>query len=129
MITSNSIYDMLTRIKNGILAKKLFVFIPNIKLNLKILNIIYKENFIKHYTLTNNNEIKVFLKYNNNNISFIKSLKFFPLQKNSTFLSISKLWKFDLLDKLVILSTSKGFLTGKMSIKKKIGGKLICIIE
>jgi len=128
MITSNSIYDMLIRIKNGILAKKLFVVISNTKLNLKILNIIYKENFIKHYVLISNNEIKVFLKYNNN-ISFIKSLKFFPLQKNTTFLSISKLWKLDLLDKLVILSTSKGFLTGKMSKKKKIGGKLICIIE
>jgi len=128
MITSNSIYDMLIRIKNGILAKKLFVVISNTKLNLKILNIIYKENFIKHYVLISNNEIKVFLKYNNN-ISFIKSLKFFPLQKNTTFLSISKLWKLDLLDKLVILSTSKGFLKGKMNKKKKIGGKLICIIE
>jgi len=111
MITSNSIYDMFIRIKNGILAKKIFVTIANTKLNLKILKIIYKENFLKHYVLIDNNEIKVFLKYHNN-ISFIKSLKFFPLQKNPTFLSISKLWKFDLLDKLIILSTSKGLLTG-----------------
>jgi len=81
MITSNSIYDMFIRIKNGILAKKIFVTIANTKLNLKILKIIYKENFLKHYVLIDNNEIKVFLKYHNN-ISFIKSLKFFPLQKN-----------------------------------------------
>lgn len=128
MITSPIIYDMLIRIKNGILAKKYFVIISNNKLSLKILNIIYKENYIKHYILINNNKIKVFLKYYNGN-SHIKSLKFFPLQKNSNFVSVSKLWKFDLSDKLVILSTSKGFLTGKISKKKNIGGKLICIIE
>ena len=75
MITSNSIYDMLTRIKNGILAKKLFVFIPNIKLNLKILNIIYKENFIKHYTLTNNNEIKVLMLQKAETWTFLKVVK------------------------------------------------------
>ena len=128
MITSHVIYDMLTRIKNGILAKKPFVVISNNKLNLKILNIIYKENYIKHYTLINKNEIRVFLKYYDNR-SHIKSLKVFKLQKNSIFLSLSQLWKFNLYDKLVLLSTSKGLLTGIMCKKNKVGGKLLCIFE
>jgi len=44
-------------------------------------------------------------------------------------LSFRKICKIDSSLKLLILSTTKGFLSGKLSKKKKIGGKLICIIE
>ena len=40
-----------------------------------------------------------------------------------------QLLKVDLNSKLLILSTVKGFLSGKESRKNKIGGKLICVIE
>jgi small subunit ribosomal protein S8 len=128
MTVFNPIYDMLTRIRNGQLAKKEFVFLPNNKLCVQILAIMYKEGYIKHYSFKNENTLQVWLKYFNSN-SIIKNISFFSTGKKSTFLSLSQLWKLDSDLKLYILSTNKGFLSGKLSRKKKVGGKLICIIE
>jgi ribosomal protein S8 len=63
------------------------------------------------------------------NTSVIKKLCVFSTGNNRIFLSLNQLWKVDLNSKLLILSTVKGFLSGKDSKKNKIGGKLICVIE
>lgn len=129
MIISNPIYDLLIKIKNGQIAKKNYICLPKNKLFLKILKIIYNEGYIKHYSISNDtNKVKVWLKYYNN-IPTIKNLSFFPVKKNSIFLSLIKIWKIDSDLQLLILSTNKGFLSGKESKKYKVGGKLICIIE
>lgn len=57
----------------------------------------------------------------------MKNLSLFA--KNSIFLSLKQLWKIDTEFKLLILSTTKGFLTGKVSKENKLGGRLICTIE
>lgn len=128
MIIYNPIYDMLTRIKNGQLTKKNYIYLPKNKLCLKILHIIYQEGYIKHYSIIDQNTIKIWLKYLNNSPA-IKNLSFFSTKKKPTFLSLIQLWKIDSNLKLLILSTKKGFLSGKKSKKNKIGGKLICLIE
>ena len=128
MIFSHPLHDMFTRIKNGQIAKKNYIYIFNNKLCLKILYLIYQQGYIKHYSIINKNTIKIFLKYYNN-LPVIKNLLFFPIKKKPIFLSLIELWKIDSPLKLLILSTTKGFLSGKLSKKKKIGGKLICIIE
>jgi small subunit ribosomal protein S8 len=128
MILCNSIHDMLIKIKNGQKSRKNYIYQYNSKLCLKILNIIYKEGYIKFYSIVNKKTIKIWLKYSNN-LPVIKKFFFFPYLNNSFFLSLKMLWKIDLKIKLLILSTTKGFLSGKTSKKKGIGGKLICIIE
>nr|YP_005090284.1 ribosomal protein S8 [Heterosigma akashiwo]ACS27144.1 ribosomal protein S8 [Heterosigma akashiwo]ACS27183.1 ribosomal protein S8 [Heterosigma akashiwo]AOT84811.1 ribosomal protein small subunit 8 [Heterosigma akashiwo]AOT84853.1 ribosomal protein small subunit 8 [Heterosigma akashiwo]AOT84895.1 ribosomal protein small subunit 8 [Heterosigma akashiwo] len=128
MIVFNPIYDMLTRIRNGQLARKEFVCQPKNNLCLKILEIIYKEGYIKHYSLKDNNTIQIWLKYLDASPT-IKKVSFFSTGKKSTFLSLPQLWKIDSELKLYILSTNKGFLSGRSSRKKKVGGKLICIVE
>ena len=128
MIFSNPIHDMLTRIKNGQIAKKSYIYVLKNKLCIKILHIIYQQGYIKHYSIINNNTVKVWLKYYNN-LPVIKNLLFFSLKKKPIFLSLNELWKIDSPFKLLILSTTKGLLTGKLSKKKKMGGKLMCIIE
>lgn len=127
-MTNNPIYDMLARLRNGQLAKKKIIYQPKNKLCLKLLKIIYKEGYIKHYSCIDNKTIKIWLKYFDNS-SVIKKLCVFSTGNNRIFLSLNQLWKVDLNSKLLILSTVKGFLSGKESRKNKIGGKLICVIE
>jgi len=128
MVKSNPIYDMLIRIKNGQIAKKNYIFQPNNKLCIKILQIIYKEGYIKYYSIIDQKTIKIWLKYSNT-LPVIKKLSFFPIKTLPVYLSLIKLWKIDTDFKLLILSTTKGFLSGKLSKKNKVGGKLICILE
>ena len=66
MLTNNSIQDMLIRIKNGQLAKKEYICQPMDKLCLKILEIIYKEGYIKNYSIDDQKNIRIWLKYSNN---------------------------------------------------------------
>ena len=128
MIITNPIYDMLTRIRNGQLAKKKFILQPKNKLCLKLLNLICKEGYIQHYSFQDEKTVQIWLKYLNKD-PVIKKISFFSTGKKETFLSLPKLWKIDSHLKLIILSTNKGFLSGTISKKKRLGGKLICIIE
>jgi small subunit ribosomal protein S8 len=127
MLISNPIYDMLTRINNGQLARKNYIYQPKNKLCLKILKIIYQEGYIQHYSCINDKTIKIWLKYLHAS-PVIKNLRFFSTKNNSVFLSLNQLWKMDSDLKLFILATTKGFLSGKKSRKLKLGGKLICVI-
>lgn len=122
----NPIYDMLTRIKNGQLAKKDCIYLPKNKLCLKILPIIYRKGYIKRFFFKGPTTLVIQLKYSND-LPVIKNLSFFA--KNSIFLSLAQLWKIDTELKLLILSTTKGFITGKTSKKNKLGGQLVCVIE
>nr|YP_003434210.1 ribosomal protein S8 [Chattonella marina]BAI70557.1 ribosomal protein S8 [Chattonella marina] len=129
VVINNPIYDMLTRIRNGQLAKKKFILQPKNRFCLRLLNIIYKEGYIKHYSFENEKTLKIWLKYYNNQ-PVIKKISFFSTNhKKPTYISLKNLWKLDSSLRLIIASTTKGFLSGKNIRKKKVGGKLICIIE
>lgn len=128
MITNNPIEDMLIRIKNGQKARKQYIFYPKHKVCIRILPIIYQEGYIKHYSIYNQKTIRIWLKYSNN-LPVIKNLSLFFTKKKPIFLSLKKIWKVDSIFKLLILSTTKGFLSGISAKKKKVGGELMCIIE
>lgn len=128
MSYNNPIQNMLIRIKNGQIARKEYILQPKNKLCLKILPIIYKEGYIKHYSMEDQKNIKIWLKYSNN-LPVVKKFSLFFAKKKPIFLSLQKICKIDSSLRLLILSTTKGFLSAKLSKKNKIGGKLICIIE
>lgn len=119
------VYDMLIRIKNGQLARKTCVHLPENKLCSQVLPILHQKGYI--FGFSSKGRVTVIRLQYSSNRPVMKNLSLFA--KNSIFLSLKQLWKIDTEFKLLILSTTKGFLTGKVSKENKLGGRLICTIE
>lgn len=121
------IYEMLTQIKNSQTARKSFAVCSKTKLGLKILKILFEENFILQ-PFIKNNKVIVPLLYRKNKPS-IKQIQFFS--KPQKFISLTKfeLWKFDKASNLLILSTKKGFMSSRQAKKIHQGGVIFCSIN
>ncbi|MGX7590353.1 30S ribosomal protein S8 [Candidatus Karelsulcia muelleri] len=128
MIT-DPIADCLTRIRNGCLAKKDIIYIQYSKLKQNIINILLEQGFIGNYKLQKNKIIKVYLKYiypkKTSVIKYIKRISKPSLRKYSRSKNLPRV-----LNGLgiAIISTSKGIITDKLSLKKKLGGEIICYV-
>ncbi|MGD2126561.1 MAG: 30S ribosomal protein S8, partial [Desulfobacteraceae bacterium] len=78
MSMSDPIADMLTRIRNGIMASYDTVDIPTSKLKINIAKILKSEGFIKNYKIIPDRRqgiIRIFLKYDDSGDSIIGGIK------------------------------------------------------
>ncbi len=128
---TDPIADMLTRIRNAIMAKHLEVEVPASKMKLAIARILKDEGFIEQYKLIKDGKqgiIKIVLKYDENKNSVISSLK--RVSKPGRRIYVNKKQLPRVLNGLgiAILSTSKGVITDKEARKLGVGGEWICSI-
>ena len=132
---NDNLGNMLSKIKNASLVKHEIVIVPYTINNYSILKVLQQEGFIEHiHLITKKNKevkenqrcIKVYLKYKGQNKkSFITnisriskpSLRLYVNSKNIPLL-------FNGLG-LIVISTSKGIMTGKEAYKVGIGGELL----
>jgi len=129
---TDPISDMLTRIRNGGIARLTSVDIPYSKFKAEIAEILDKEGYIKSYEIHKDEGaggiIRVYLKYGKNRKCSISGLK--RISKPGLRVYVRK----DEIPKAlggfgtVILSTSKGVLTDKDAKKQQVGGEVICFI-
>jgi small subunit ribosomal protein S8 len=131
-MVNDLISDTLTRIRNANLKKHDVVWILNTKTNRKIIHLLQKEGFIKNFTLIEkaegwvNGALLITLKYLGHSkkpcITHLKrlsspSLRFYSSYKDiPTFLNGMG---------VVILTTSKGFMTDRTARALKIGGEIL----
>nr|YP_010377326.1 ribosomal protein S8 [Helicotheca tamesis]QYB23013.1 ribosomal protein S8 [Helicotheca tamesis] len=122
--------NMLSNIKNAQLSKKKIMFQKKSNLCLKILNILWDEGFILGYKICKSNPVilKIFLKYTNK-IPAINSLMLLTKPGSKVYYSSKQIWKVNLTNGLVIVSTNMGFLTISECKKLKIGGEPCVIIK
>lgn len=125
----NYLWNMFSIIKNGQLALRPFVVFPNNKNCLAFLNILWDEGFILGFKITQAepNQIKIFLSYKNETPT-IQKIKPISRPGHRVYFSNTQLWKIKSNIGLVIISTSKGFLTASVCKKMKIGGELLILI-
>ncbi|WP_343189888.1 30S ribosomal protein S8 [Buchnera aphidicola] len=123
MSMQDSISDMITRIRNGQLSKKVFVLVKFSNFKSNILNVLKREGYIEGYSIKN--KIKIFLKYFNGKPVIEKiekiskpSLRIYKNKKNISKV-ISGLG-------ISIISTSRGILTDFEARKLGIGGEVLC---
>jgi small subunit ribosomal protein S8 len=129
---TDPISDMLTRIRNGGIAKMDSVNVPYSKLKAEIARILNEEGYVKSYEVNKNDGpggmVKVYLKYSKNGECTISGLK--RVSKPGLRVYAKK----DEIPKVLgglgvsLLSTSKGLLTDKDARKQQIGGEVICLI-
>lgn len=126
---NDPISDMLTRIRNSLLARKKEVLIPFSKIKMSIAEILVREGWIakaeKVEGLPEN--IKIELKYINKEPA-ITSLQRVSVPSRRMYVDKDHLPKVRNNLGIAIISTSQGLMTNKEAGQKKIGGELLCEI-
>jgi small subunit ribosomal protein S8 len=128
MTHTDPIADMLTRIRNAILAEKKEVAIPTSNMKVEIAKILKREGFINDYKLDKNPfpaEIVIDLKYKNKKENVIEGLKRVSKPGLRVYADVESIPQVLGGLGLAILSTSKGILTGKECKQKHVGGEVL----
>ena len=130
MSMSDPISDFLTRIRNGLMAKKRWVDVPSSMIKKRISFVLKEENYIKDFLFINLEKnkslIRLFLKYDYQGEPVIENIKRVSKPGNRIYVQLGKAPR--VLDGLgiSILSTSKGVLSNKSAKKYGVGGEIIC---
>ncbi len=130
MSMSDPIADFLTRIRNGLAAKKRWVDVPSSALKKRISFVLKEEKYIKDFffiTSDGNKEtIRIFLKYDYNGDPVIENIKRVSKPGLRVYVGAGEAPR--VLDGLgvSIISTSKGVLSNKKAKQLGVGGELLC---
>ncbi len=130
MIT-DSISDMIARIKNGLMVQKNQVQVPHSKLKENIAKILVKEEFLKGYKKTkkqNKEFLQLFLKYENQETPAISEIKRVSKPGRRFYVGRKEMGRLTKGFGFLILSTPRGVMTDKTARKAGVGGEVICRI-
>ena len=131
MTISDPIADMLTRIRNAIMARHDFTLIPSSRTKLAIARILKGEGFINDYEVLKDKShrvIKVYLKYNGKNQPLFSGLERVSKPGLRVYVQQKEIPRVYGGLGIAILSTSKGVMTGQQAWRHGIGGELLCYI-
>jgi small subunit ribosomal protein S8 len=125
---NNPIADLLTRIRNAVLAKHKMLVLPSSKVKKSIVQILHEKGYIKSYIFNDKagpqGSININLKYNpstkKNAIEMLKLKKYFVKAHELPHV-LNGLG-------IAIVSTSQGIMSDKEARKKQIGGQVWCHI-
>ena len=127
----DSIADFLTRIRNGITTKKKEVNVPSSRLKVEVAKLLKEEGYIKNFKVIDDSKqgvLNVSLKYGEDGASVISGLKRISKPGCRVYCTRDSVPK--VLDGLglVIVSTSKGVLSGRKCEELGAGGEVLCSV-
>lgn len=129
MSASDPVADMLTKIRNAVMARHEKVDIPASKLKLEIVKILKTEGYIKNFKKIQEegkNTIRIFLKYDDKNEPVIHGIEKISTPGRRVYSGYKDLPRVRNGYGSVIVSTSAGVTTGKKASEKMVGGELVC---
>jgi small subunit ribosomal protein S8 len=126
------IADMLTRIRNAIMARHESVDIPYSNMKLAISKILKEEGYIRNYKTfideARKKFLKVYVNYDENNQSVITGLRRISKPGRRVYVKVDSIPRLKTRLSLVILSTSRGLMTDRNASKNKIGGEPLLLV-
>ncbi len=131
MTVSDPIADMLTRIRNAIMARHDNVLVPTSKMKLSITRILKDEGFINDYEVVRGKPhrvIKIYLKYLDDNQPAISGLKRISKPGLRVYVQKKEIPRVYGGLGIAIISTPKGIRTGKQAWRQGAGGELLCYV-
>jgi len=131
MTVSDPIADMLTRIRNAIMAKHDSVLVPSSRIKLSIARILKEEGFINDCEVLRgkpHRAIKIHLRYDDHNQSVISGLKKVSKPGLRVYAQHKEIPRVYGGLGIAIVSTSKGVKTGHQAWRQEVGGELLCYI-
>ncbi len=131
MTMTDPIADMLTRIRNAIMASYDEVEVPASKVKVNIAKILKYEGYIRNYKVVKANRqgrLVIYLKYGEDRSPVIKGLRRISKPSCRVYARCNKIPR--LLNGLGIhvVSTSKGLMTDREARKMGVGGEIICSV-
>jgi small subunit ribosomal protein S8 len=131
MSMTDPIADMLTRIRNAIMASYNTVDIPSSRLKVDIAKVLKSEGYIKNFKIISDNKqgiIRIYFRYDENGEFILTGIR-----------RVSKpgcriYTKGDRIPRVLngyginVLSTSKGVMTDRQASKMGIGGEILCSV-
>ena len=131
MQTTDSIADMLTRIRNANSAKHDSVEIPASNIKKAIAQVLLDEGYIKSWTNIEDGKqgiIRIVLKYGPNKSQVIQGLRRVSKPGLRIYASSEDLPKVMRGLGIAIVSTSKGVMTDRVARKENIGGEVLAFV-
>ena len=129
MTISDPIADMLTRIRNAVMARHDFVLVPTSRMKMSIARILKEEGFISDYEVLRGKPhrvIKIYLKYTDKNQPVLSGLERVSKPGLRVYVQQKEIPRVYGGLGIAILSTPKGVITGQHSWRQEIGGELLC---
>ena len=130
MVSTDPISDMLTRIRNAIAVNKREASMPFSKIKLSVAELLKKSGFIHDVSVNGDGvskKIKITINEENTNAK-ITEIQRVSRPGRRLYTSVDKIPTIKQGRGIVILSTSKGLMTGDEAKKSRVGGELICKI-
>jgi small subunit ribosomal protein S8 len=131
MAHTDPIADMLTRMRNAIMAEKRDVAVPLSTIKLNIAKILKEEGYISNFRVEKAQlpaQLIIELKYSGKKQNVIEGLKRISKPGRRVFAEVDRIPK--VLDGLgvAVISTSQGIVTGKECQKRNIGGEVLLYV-
>ncbi|ABZ94403.1 30S ribosomal protein S8 [Leptospira biflexa] len=129
MSLSDPIADMLTRIRNAQQAKHELCVIPGSKIKKSILDLLKEEGFVDDVQTVKNgsfDDFQVKLKYDTEKKPVIRMIERVSTPGRRVYIQSGEIRPFRNNIGTLILSTSKGVMTGKRARKLRVGGEVLC---
>ncbi|KXS55751.1 MAG: 30S ribosomal protein S8 [Candidatus Adiutrix intracellularis] len=131
MTMTDPIADLLTRVRNALIARHDRVDIPVSKIKVAIIRILKDEGFIKNFKISKDNRqglIRVFLKYSDRNSPVINGLERLSRPGRRLYQKAANISPVLSGLGVAIVSTSSGVMTDKEARRQSLGGEMICQI-
>ena len=131
MTISDPIADMLTRIRNAIMARHDSVLVPTSRMKVSVVNTLKEEGFINDYEVLRgkpHRAIKIYLKYSDKNQPVLSGLERVSKPGLRVHVQQKEIPRVYGGLGIAILSTSKGVMTGQQAWRQGIGGELLCCV-
>lgn len=131
MSVNDPIADMLTRVRNAILAHHKTVVIPHSRVKAEIARILKEEGYIKDFEIVNQKPapvLRVHLKYTQDRQPVLTGMKRVSRPGRRVYTSRADIpWVLSGIG-IAILSTPKGIMTGQKARRLGVGGEILCYV-
>ena len=131
MQITDTIADMLTRIRNANAAKHQYVDIPASNMKKQIAQILADEGYIKSFRMIEDNKqgiIRITLKYTENKAQVIQGLRRVSKPGLRIYANCKDMPKLMKGLGIAIVSTSKGVMTDKKARAEHVGGEVLAFV-
>ncbi len=131
MYATDTIADMLTRIRNANLAKATVTQIPFSKMNNEIARVLYETGFISEYKaqdIDSRKYLRVYLKYSGNKRGVITGIRRISKSGRRVYVGTDEIPRVLRGMGVIIISTPKGVMTGHQAVKEHQGGEVLAAV-
>ena len=131
MQITDTIADLLTRIRNASSAKHETVEVPASNMKKAIVEILFEEGYINKFVVSEDEKqgmIKIYLKYTENKKPVITGLKRVSKPGLRIYSDVENMPKVMKGLGIAIVSTSKGIMTDREARKQNVGGEVLAFV-